>query len=231
MRLEARPLALLFALLGGMGGCCNSAQAGPPLICHPLEVEEGAELLPWTSTQGFRGTATGLTAEEVVARTLELLDGELPLFARIETMRLASLSLESELRPAQTLLDALVARTRKRPGDLLVWFDAGVLAATFDQGGWYFQRSGGKPSLRGTEPWAWLASALELSDGDPRILLVQALSEVGRGDGRAQLLFARVRAAVAEGRGGETLASNARLLASGSMRPFLVAPHDPDRDM
>ena len=68
MRLETRPLALLFALLGGMGGCCKSAQAGPPLICHPLEVEEGAELLPWTSTGGFRGTATALTAEGVVAQ-------------------------------------------------------------------------------------------------------------------------------------------------------------------
>lgn len=222
MRERTRRLTLLFTFAFGMGGCCLKAEAGPPLVCHALSVEEGAELLPWEPTQGFRGRAPGLDAGQVVDRTLELLDDELPLFARVETMRRAALSLEADKAAGQRLLDALIARTVGSPDSMLAWFDAGTLAATYRQGSWYFRQKGGRPSLKDTDVDGWLRRAQELAPGDARIALVHALADVGDGEGEPERRFAAVLSAVKHGDADPTLRANVDELRKGHLRDFLV---------
>ena len=68
------------------------ALAGPPLICHPVEIH-GAKSLPWNAhAQGWDGADKSYDAStRLIPDTLALLTPLTPVSVRMETLRRASI--------------------------------------------------------------------------------------------------------------------------------------------
>src|SRR5580692_1565276 len=127
-----RPLGILAALLLIL----TSAQAGPPLICHTLDIGN-AKSLPWTDhIWNFTGNES-YNLKSLVPDTLAILDSGAPVLVRMETLRRATLYARQNPQIAKELLTKLVARATAsenagRP-DALALFDAGYLAECYKQ--------------------------------------------------------------------------------------------------
>ena len=66
------------------------AQAGPPLVCHTIEIGQ-AKSLPWIShSWNLDGNET-YDIKNLTRDMLELLDAKTPVLARMETLRRATL--------------------------------------------------------------------------------------------------------------------------------------------
>src|SRR5437667_464617 len=82
------------ALLVTLLGIPQTTQAGPPLICHPLDIG-GAKSLPWIggdrpSGADWRGVDPNYNLGQLVVDTLALLTPDTPVLVRMETMRRAT---------------------------------------------------------------------------------------------------------------------------------------------
>lgn len=129
----------------------QSAQAGPPLICHPYEIGE-AQSLPWSHTGEWRAVKGDYALQRLVDDTLALLAPGTPVIVRMETMRRATIYAVWAARDrevgykvtSQKIADELLTRllTRVQAGvsqgkpDPLALFDAGYLLASYRQAGW-----------------------------------------------------------------------------------------------
>lgn len=118
----------------------SPAFAGPPLICHAIDIGS-AKSLPWTSTGwNLTGTETYDTSR-VVADTLALLTPDTPVLVRMETLRRATLYAQHRAVSAKELLLKLEARTRENPKDALAAFDFGYAVETYKQAHWLTQHT------------------------------------------------------------------------------------------
>lgn len=114
---------------------CATADAGPPLICHPLETGS-AKLLPWGAGRGWNTPGRSYDVGRLARDTLELLSNDAPLLARMENMRRATIYAAGRPETGAALLEALLARVPAgagSPDDALAWFDAGYLIETYRQ--------------------------------------------------------------------------------------------------
>ena len=127
-----RPLGILAALLL----IVTSAQAGPPLICHTLEIGN-AKSLPWTDhIWNFTGNES-YNLKNLVPDTLAILDSGAPVLVHMETLRRATLYARKNPQIAKELITRLMARAAdvsdgQHPGALAL-FDAGYLAECYKQ--------------------------------------------------------------------------------------------------
>jgi hypothetical protein len=112
------------------------ALAGPPLICHELDAGT-ATLLPWASDgRNWNSPDPSYDISRVTADTLRLLSPELPVLARMETMRRATIYASRDPRIAAELLRAVTDRARDDAGkgdQPMAWFDAGYLIESYRQ--------------------------------------------------------------------------------------------------
>jgi len=174
------PLFVL-ALLGLAG----AVRAGPPAICWPLEIGD-AKTLP--------AEDEGLAKDpgRVVEETLELLDGSLPVLARMETLRRASLYLADSPAGRHALTRALATRVLDAEADgrpaALAWFDAGYAAGCFEQ-----LRS--EESPRG---YRWVRHANGLAGGDARMEYALCLLTLMDGPELFRAHLAKVEAGAGE---------------------------------
>ena len=150
----------------------TSVFAGPPLVCHRFDIGT-AQSLPWT------GNSWNLTGNEnydtrnLVRDTLAILDSNAPALVRMETLRRATLYARKDPQAAKKLLIELHARTTSKPGDALAWFDAGYLAATYNQ---WFGLSKDQPNpATGLDGYALVQKALSLRGNDPQMEFAAAL--------------------------------------------------------
>lgn len=171
-------ILLLVALIAGH----QKAQAGPPLICHPYEIGN-AKSLPWAGNE-WRDVKKDYDINRLVNDTLALLTPDVPVIARMETLRRATIyavwsnydqkvgyyAAKNE-KVAGELLERLLARVREaeRKGkvDALALFDAGYFAESWKMAD---QKSAPKvdgyamvnkaSSLRGTDATMEFAAAL-----------------------------------------------------------------------
>jgi len=157
------------------------AFAGPPLLCHQIQIAD-AKSLPW-GKDTFDKSAK-YDAKNVVDDTLELLTPELPVLGRMETLRRATLYIERDVSKADRLLGALLTRTLDAevvmdPKTLaLRYFDAGYLAATFQQSGVHtsFGPVANGNKLHAEMPgYPWLVRAWKLSESNSDMALAIAL--------------------------------------------------------
>ena len=158
------------------------AWAGPPLICHPFAIADDAKSLPW-GNGGFNKDRKFDVKNQLVPQTLALLNDEMPILVRMETMRRAALYGENNRAPALELLAALEARilnaTLKQETKPLAWFDAGYFAQSLQQisvtGRRKKNQSAGMPAnlLAGYE---WALKALELQPEDTDLAFGVALT-------------------------------------------------------
>src|SRR6267154_2922215 len=112
------------------------AQAGPPLICHTIEIGQ-AKSLPWISHNWNLSGGETYDTKNLVRDTLDILAPDTPVLVRMETLRRATLYARKDPVVAKELLARLHARATSaessgRP-DGLAWFDVGYLAETFKQ--------------------------------------------------------------------------------------------------
>ena len=175
-------LAALYFLMAGLA-IPESAYAGPPLICHPLNIGN-AKSLP--SGNGPFETKRDYNRAGLVEETLALLIPDMPVIVRMETLRRATVYAasinrgdskwshysEEDRRIAYELLSRLMARALSREAsnksEAMAWFDVGYLTECYEQVG----------LAKGFAGYDFLRRALSLRGEDPEIEFACAIVTV-----------------------------------------------------
>jgi len=148
-RKTLRSFPLVAALIVSLAALPQPALAGPPLICHPIEIGS-AKSLPWAGKE-WRDVKRDYDVNHLVADTLALLAPDTPVLVRMETLRRATIYavwaqrdrevglVSKNDKVADELLARLMDRTREafrnnQPAGLAL-FDAGYLASCYRQAG------------------------------------------------------------------------------------------------
>jgi hypothetical protein len=162
----------------------TSAQAGPPLICHAIDIGQ-AKSLPWANHGWNLSGSENYDLKNLVPDTLSILDSGAPVLVRMETLRRATLYARQNPQIAKELFTRLFARATAaenagRP-DALALFDAGYLAECYKQ--WIGKNL---PHLTDNLPmdpnpaanfdgYAWVKKAIGLRSQDPEMEFAAAL--------------------------------------------------------
>ena len=120
------PASLAVAVLAVLA---PAAQAGPPLICHPVDIGS-APSLPWGSGPGWNTPLAAYDRTHLVGDTLALLSPATPVRVRMETLRRATVYAMNDPERSRELLARLEARAREGAAgsdNALALFDAGYL--------------------------------------------------------------------------------------------------------
>lgn len=169
-------LAVLLLLAAG------PAMAGPPLLCHAIDIGT-ARSLPWTGTGwNLSGNETYNTAN-LVTDTLALLTQDTPVLVRMETMRRATLYAQGKSGIAGELLAKLQTRAKENPKDGLAAFDYGYLVETYKQASWLARHTNWLKGSRAEEMaaaenvdgYALVEKAIAMRGGDAAMEFAAAL--------------------------------------------------------
>jgi hypothetical protein len=167
-------LCLLFSLLAA------PALAGPPLICHALDIGSQRSL-PWLSNGGWNGVDPAYDLTRLSDDTVNLLAPDAPIAVHMETLRRAA------IYSAQSagLSDRLTIRLLGRALDTIVGekpdprplFDAGYFIETLREAARVY------PMLHGADRDAWTIRSDTIAiDG---LSLVREAARLGDGDAQA----------------------------------------------
>ena len=163
-------LAISIAIV--LVGFTSYAQAGPPLICHPIEIGQ-AKSLPWIDWNR-KGTG-GYDLKTLTRDTLAILDSTAPVLLRMETLRRATIYARQDPQVAKELLTRLQARAADSTGsglsEALAWFDVGYLIETYQQ---WIGKAEPNPAA-GLDGYAWVKKAVRLRGQDPEMEFAAAL--------------------------------------------------------
>ena len=153
-------------------GFTTFAQAGPPLICHPIEIGQ-AKSLPWVEFN-HRGSSD-YDLKTLSRDTLAILESPTSVLVHMETLRRATIYARQDPQVAKELITRLQARAANsdaagRP-DALAWFDLGYLAEAYNQ--WMGK---GEPNpAAGLDGYSWVRKAIGLRGSDPEMEFAAAL--------------------------------------------------------
>jgi hypothetical protein len=168
-------------LLVAMLCFASIAQAGPPLICHPIEIGQ-AKSLPWISHSWNLSGGENYDLKNLVRDTLEILGPNTPVLVRMETIRRATLYARMDPIAAKDLLAKLYARATAAESsghpDALAWFDVGYLAETYKQWigqNWMRVSKDEQNPAAGVDGYAFVKKAIGLRGSDPQMDFAAAL--------------------------------------------------------
>jgi hypothetical protein len=204
-------------LVAAILGLATFAQAGPPLICHAIDIGQ-AKSLPWSS-EGWGQENYDL--KRLVPDTLTILNPGTAVLVRMETLRRATIYAQKDPQVARELLTAVrnratTAEAQGRP-DALAWFDAGYLVEALKQANWIYEKA---PGMVGNQGWvrdekpnpamgldgsAWVTKAIGLRGNDPEMEFAAALITL---EGQPRDRQEHVRRAIAGAGGDPLLAQN-----------------------
>jgi hypothetical protein len=178
-KMNAHTLSRLALSVAVLLGFTTLAQAGPPLICHPIEIGQ-AKSLPWVefNHQG----STNYDLKHLSQDTMTLLDAHTPVLVRMETLRRATIYARMDPQAAKELITRLHARAGDsdaagRP-DALAWFDVGYLAEAYEQ--WMGK---GEPNpAAGLDGYSLVRKAISLRGSDPEMEFAAAMITLGGPD-------------------------------------------------
>ena len=175
----------VFGTLAAVFVLSASAQAGPPLICHPIAIG-ASRSLPW----GSGSELPNYDLKNLVRDTLSILNSNAPVLVRMETLRRATLYARRDPQAAKELLTRLYSRATHadavgRP-DALAAFDLGYLIECYKQ--WLGQNlphmTDGMPMdpnpAAGLDGYAWVTKAISLRGQEPEMEFAAALITLGR---------------------------------------------------
>ena len=177
LRFSLGILATLFLLAA-------SAQAGPPLICHTIEIGQ-AKSLPWSNHSWNLTGSENYDLKNLVPDTLAILDSGAPVLVRMETLRRATLYARQNPQIAKELFTRLFARATAAENaghpDALALFDAGYLAECYKQ--WIGKNLPHMTDNLPMDPnpaanfdgYAWVKKAIGLRSQDPEMEFAAAL--------------------------------------------------------
>src|SRR6267143_2143346 len=157
------------------------AQAGPPLICHTIEIGQ-AKSLPWISHNWNLNGGENYDTKNLVGDTLEILGPDTAVLVRMETLRRATLYARKDPLAAKELLAKLHARATSAESsghpDALAWFDVGYLAEAYKQWigqSWMRASKDEQNPAAGVDGYALVKKALTLRGSDPQMEFAAAL--------------------------------------------------------
>ncbi len=191
----------------------SPAIAGPPLICHPFEIE-GGKLLAWGQGSGWNTPDRSYDITRLVADTSAILTLDSPVLTRMENMRRATIYAMRDPVIAQELLKAVMARALATTSDNRAWFDAGYLIESFKQA--KALRVDRKPELRAWAPvdetsrvdgYNWVKKAMAMSAPSAEMEFAASLMTEG------SIASAHRAKALASAQKGTVLARNLAALA------------------
>lgn len=209
---------LRIALLVATLAAAPAALAGPPLLCDPFDTA-GAASLPWGD--GWNRADSRYDRRGLVEDTRALLTPQVPVIARMETLRRAAIYASAngdQLRRLAAALEARVAAATDPRSRALALFDAGYFAETVQD----IARLQGydMPGIGNVEAAALdavlargegstrIADALRLQPGDASMRFAAAL--VAKADARHADRVIHARAARTGARNDRLLALNIR---------------------
>jgi len=153
-------------------GLTNFAFAGPPLICHPIEIGK-AKSLPWVEFNSKGSTDYDL--KNLSRDTVAILDSRTPVLVRMETLRRATIYARMDPRAAKELITRLEERAANSDAaghpDALRWFDIGYLVEAYQQ---WLGGSGPNPAT-GLDGYSLVRKAISLRGSDPEMEFAAAL--------------------------------------------------------
>lgn len=160
------------------------ALAGPPLICHTINIGSAASL-PWTSDTWNLSGKENYDLGHLAADTLALLTPNTPVLVRMETLRRATLYAQRDPRIAKELLAQFSVRATSNDRDALAAFDFGYLIECYKQANWLFEKSASgyarserpNPAMN-LDGYNWVEKALGLRGLDPEMEFAAALITV-----------------------------------------------------
>jgi hypothetical protein len=145
------------------------ALAGPPLICHRLEIGT-ASSLPWIGDSWNLSGNENYDIRNLSRDTLAILDSSATVLVHMETLRRATLYARKDSQVAKELLLRLNARATGKASDGLAWFDLGYLAAAYHQ--WH---GGSQNPANGLDGYELVRKALSMRGNDPEMEFAAAL--------------------------------------------------------
>src|SRR5437763_2492334 len=121
------------------------ALAGPPLICHAVNIGD-AKSLPWVSNSWKLSGEEHYDTNHLADDTLNLLTPNMPVIVRMETLRRAALYGQQNSAGAKEILFKLRSRaldggTQGKP-DALALFDLGYFVECLKQANMTFRKVG-----------------------------------------------------------------------------------------
>ncbi len=171
----------VLTLIAAMLSFAVIVQAGPPLICHTIEIGQ-AKSLPWVSHNWNLSGGENYDTKNLVRDTLEILAPDTPVLVRMETLRRATLYARKDPVAAKELLARLHARATSAESsghpDALAWFDVGYLAETYKQSTELEPMRVSKDDrnpARGVDGYAFVKKAIALRGSDPQMEFAAAL--------------------------------------------------------
>ena len=176
-----RSSIFVVVLLATLLSLATLTKAGPPLICHSVEIG-AAKSLPWISHDWNLSGGETYDTKNLVRDTLEILAPDTPVLVRMETLRRATLYARKDSRAAKELLARLHARATSaessgRP-DALAWFDVGYLAEAYKQWigqSWMKVAKDEQNPAAGVDGYALVKKAIGLRGSDPQMEFAAAL--------------------------------------------------------
>ena len=161
------------ALMAASLSLAAAIYAGPPLICHAIQIGN-AKSLPWVSEAWNLSGGETYNLTDLVPDTLGILNPNTPVLVRMETLRRATLYAKKDPMVAKELLVKLHARATDAESashpDALAWFDAGYLVETYKQ--WMDKAANPAAGING---YAWVKKALALRGNDSQMEFAAAL--------------------------------------------------------
>jgi hypothetical protein len=158
-------------------GFTTLAQAGPPLICHPIEIGQ-AKSLPWVEFNHKGNSDYDL--KNLSRDTMAILDSRTPVLVRMETLRRATIYARQDPQVAKQLITRLQERAANSDAtghpEALAWFDVGYLAEAYKQ--WL----GESNPATGLDGYGWVRKAISLRGSDPEMEFAAALITLSRPD-------------------------------------------------
>jgi len=150
-----------------------AAYAGPPLICHTIDIGN-ASSLPWISHDWKLTGAENYDTSRLAPDTITILDSNPTVLVHMETLRRATLYARQDPRAAKELLTKLVARANNAEAsghaDGLARFDAGYVSEAYGQA---FAED--RNPANGLDGYSWVKQALALRGNDPQMEFTAAL--------------------------------------------------------
>ena len=153
-------------------GFATSVKAGPPLICHPIDIGQAKSLplVDWNQKGDGEYDVKNLTRD-----TLAILTPGTPVLVRMETLRRATLFARHDPQVAKELLTRLQLRAVDSDAaghpDALAWFDFGYLVEAYKQ---WIGKDEPNPA-RAVDGYSYVKKAISLRASDPEMEFAAAL--------------------------------------------------------
>jgi len=130
----------LFAAFAAVAVAATPALAGPPFICHAFELS-GHPSLPWgnVAAAGWNNPDASYDVTRLTDDVTRLLTPAMPVSARMETLRRATIYASRDKALAASLLQALETRAAANKTDANALFDAGFLTEAYRQASRVYQ--------------------------------------------------------------------------------------------